>query len=114
MGIRFNEMEQGVPHLSIKKLKKKNLPPLSYRNILKIDENACYNKISFKLKQNLNNQSYKINKNIKDKIINENLKSKNDANKSNINNIVKNQSNIITPYKDNNNNTFSEIINEEI
>ena len=112
MGIHFNETEQGVPHLSIKKLKKKNLPPLSYRNILKIDENICYDKISSRLKKNLNNQSYKINNNIKDKIINENLKSKNDVNKSKFN-FVKNQSIKSLNYIENNSNN-TEVINEEI
>ena len=104
-GIRFAETEQGVPQLRIKKLKKQNLPPLSYRNILKEDNIFCKN-INSRLNKNLNNnQSYKIYSYIKDN------KRINDINKSN-NESKQNNTTTSNFIVENNNKT--EVIKEEM
>ena len=86
-GIHYTEIEQGVPQLRLKQLKKKNLPPIYYNFTLQNDEKFFCDNSSSRSNRNIkikpNDINYKMKNKIKKLIIEEN---KNNSKKNENNN----------------------------
>ena len=114
--IKYREIEQGVPQLKVKQFKKKNLPPIYYRNIPNKGDKIFFSTFSSGFNINLNARSNKNifkMKNIKNKTIEDNKDTNNNEsqkdNIEDINNILTNK----TENKNFNNKNESEIIEED-
>ena len=102
-GIHYTEMEQGVPQLRLKQLKKKNLPPLYYRSILNINDKYFRDSFTSLTNENNHTQKYEINcsNNNKIEILTKEENKNNDLSKT------------ITNFHRTDNKDIAEIIEEE-